>query len=314
MSTLLIGHEDCLKHRLEPGHMEVPQRLQAVMQALEGDEFKGLVREEAPLATRTQLERVHPPQHIEFIKKTEPVSGLASIDFDTHMSPGSWNAALRAAGAGIRAVDAVMGGEVKNAFCAVRPPGHHAEPARAMGFCLFNNIAVAARHAMAQHGAGRIAIVDFDIHHGNGTQAAFWSEPDVLYASTHMMPHYPGTGAASETGAAGETGARNIFNVPLAANDDGAAFAAAMGGVILPALRDFSPDVVMISAGFDAHINDPLGGLRLQVEDFVWITEELCSIAETYSDGRLISFLEGGYDLAALARCAAAHVGILARV
>ncbi len=308
MSTLLISHQDCLRHRLEPGHLEVPERLQAVMQALEGNEFRGLVREEAPLAARTHLERVHPSEHIEFIRKTGPVSGLASIDFDTHMSPGSWNAALRAAGAGIRAVDAVMGAEVKNAFCAVRPPGHHAEPARAMGFCLFNNIAIAARHAMAQHGAERIAIVDFDIHHGNGTQAAFWSEPDVLYASTHMMPHYPGTGAA------GETGAGNIFNVPLAASDDGEVFAAAMRDVILPALKNFSPDLVMISAGFDAHINDPLGGLRLQVEDFVWITEELCSIAETCSNGRLISFLEGGYELAALARCAAAHVGILARV
>jgi len=308
MSTLLLSHEACLQHRLEPGHLEVPERLQAVMAALEGPGFNDLAREEAPQATFAQLNRVHPEAHIRHIQNTEPSSGLASIDFDTHMSPGSWAAALHAAGAGIRAVDAVMGNEVKNAFCAVRPPGHHAEPMRAMGFCLFNNVAIAARHAMARHGAARVAIVDFDIHHGNGTQAAFWSEPDVLYASTHMMPHYPGSGAASETGMG------NIFNVPLAANDDGAGFAAAMREVIFPALEGFAPDVVMISAGFDAHINDPLGGLRLKVEDFIWITRELCSIAEKHARGRVISFLEGGYDLAALARCASAHVETLMQV
>jgi acetoin utilization deacetylase AcuC-like enzyme len=305
MSTLLISHAACLKHRLEPGHLEVPGRLEAVMQALEAPGFAGLLREEAPLATSAQIKRVHPQEHILHIQNTEPESGLASIDFDTHMSPGSWEAALRAAGAGVRAVDAVMGGEATNAFCAVRPPGHHGEPMRAMGFCLFNNVAIAARHAMAQHGAERIAIVDFDIHHGNGTQAAFWSEPNVLYASTHMMPHYPGTGAASETGAG------NIFNAPLRAGDDGKAFAAAMREVILPALDAFRPDMVMISAGFDAHIHDPLGGLRLSVDDFVWITRELCSIGEHHAKGRVISFLEGGYDLTALARCAAAHVETL---
>ena len=308
MSTLLISHDACLQHRLEPGHLEVPARLQAVMSALEAPVFKDLHREDAPRASLAHLERVHPQAHIRHIQDTEPASGLAALDYDTHMSPGSWEAALRAAGAGIRAVDAVMGGEVNTAFCAVRPPGHHAEPMRAMGFCLFNNAAIAARHAMAEHGAERVAIVDFDIHHGNGTQAAFWSEPNVLYASTHMMPHYPGTGSASETGAG------NIFNAPLAANDDGATFAAAMKEIIFPALRVFAPDIVIISAGFDAHINDPLGGLRLKVEDFVWITGELCSIAERYAQGRVVSFLEGGYDLAALARCASAHVETLMKV
>ncbi len=305
MSTLLLSHVDCLKHRLEPGHMEVAARLTAIMQALEHEDFAALLREDAPMAEYEHLLRVHPENHIRKIRQSEPREGLASLDYDTHMCPGSWNAALRAAGAGVRAVDAVMRGEADNAFCAVRPPGHHAEPQRAMGFCLFNNAAIAAMHAISEHGLKRVAIVDFDIHHGNGTQAAFWSDKRVLYISSHMMPHYPGSGYADETGAG------NIVNIPLGAGDDGAVFARAMRKSAFPALENFAPEFIIISAGFDAHVNDPLGGLGLEVADFVWITRQLMAIAGKHAKGRIVSLLEGGYDLAALAECAAAHVKTL---
>ncbi len=305
MSTLLLSHDDCLKHRLEPGHMEVAARLRVIMQALEHNDFASLMREDAPLAEYEHLLRVHPESHISKIRDTEPCEGMAALDYDTHMSPGSWNAALRAAGAGVRAVDAVMRGEADNAFCAVRPPGHHAEPGRAMGFCLFNNAAIAAMHAISGHGIKRVAIIDFDVHHGNGTQAAFWSDRRVLYISSHMMPHYPGSGYSEETGAG------NIINIPLGAGDDGAVFAAAMQRRAFPALEKFTPEFIIISSGFDAHVNDPLGGLRLEVADFVWITSQLMTIADKHAKGRIVSLLEGGYDLNALATCVAAHVKTL---
>jgi len=221
------------------------------------------------------------------------------------VSPGSWDAALRAVGAAIYAVDQIMAGHAKNAFCAVRPPGHHAEPARAMGFCLFDTVAIAALHARAVHGAERVAVVDFDVHHGNGTQAAFWSDKNLFYGSTHQLPLFPGTGALSETGVG------NIFNAPLNPGDDGDDFREAMLSRILPALHDFGPDFLFISAGFDAHVRDPLAQLRLTEADFVWITERLLDVAAKHSGGKLVSTLEGGYDLDALASSTSAHVAAL---
>jgi acetoin utilization deacetylase AcuC-like enzyme len=234
-----------------------------------------------------------------------PAAGHAAIDADTIVSPGSGEAALRAAGAVIAAVDAVMTGEALNAFCAVRPPGHHAERDRAMGFCLFNNVAVGAYHARAAHGIDRVAAIDFDVHHGNGTQDIFWSDPNLLYASTHQSPLYPGTGAR------GERGVGNIFNVPLRAGSGTQEFRAAVEAVILPALESFAPDLVLISAGFDAHSDDPLAGLEFVAADYAWVTRQLVDLARRHCNGRIVSSLEGGYDLKALGESAAAHVGAL---
>jgi len=288
------------------GHPEQPARLDAVLVALEAEEFQYLIREEAPCATREQIARCHPRDHIDAIMDAVPENGIVHIDADTALSVGSGEAALRAAGAVVAAVDAVAAGEYRNAFCAVRPPGHHAEPDRAMGFCLFNNIAIGAEHMIAAHGASRVAVVDFDVHHGNGTQAMFAHKPNMFFGSTHQMPLYPGTGQESERGCAG-----NIVNVALPPHAGGEEFRIAFELRIIPALCDFSPDLLMISAGFDAHKDDPLANLDLIEQDYAWATRQLCNLADELCGGRVVSSLEGGYDLGALGRSAAAHVSAL---
>jgi acetoin utilization deacetylase AcuC-like enzyme len=303
MTTLLVSHPACLDHDTSPGHPESPARLRAILRALGAAEFEALQRIEAPPATRDQLLHVHPAAHVDRTFAAVPDAGYGRIDADTIVSPGSAEAALRAAGAVDAAVDAVIGGRAANAFCAVRPPGHHAEPMRAMGFCLFNNVAVGALHAMRAHGLDRIAVMDFDVHHGNGTQALFEHETELFYASTHQSPLYPGTGSRHERGIAG-----NILNVPLPPGAGSGPFREAMTARVLPAIAAFRPDMVMVSAGFDAHAADPLAQLALTTDDFAWATRELCKLAGACCGGRLVSTLEGGYDLAALAASCAAHV------
>ncbi|MFX0546464.1 histone deacetylase family protein [Roseovarius sp. S1116L3] len=303
MTTALITHPDCLDHVTPDGHPERVARLEAVLRALEG---KALMQIEAPLATDAQLRLVHPQTHIDALEAMIPVRGLAPIDGDTWVSPGSMRAARRGVGGAIRAVDMAIEGTARNAFVATRPPGHHAEPAKAMGFCLFGNVAAAARHAIDHHGLTRVAIVDFDVHHGNGTQALVQDDPRILYLSSHEMPLFPGTGYPSETGTDG-----NVVNVPLRSGDGSAAFRAAMSDTILPAARAFDPELLIISAGFDAHKDDPLASLQLGTDDFAWVTERLCDLADQHCDGRQISCLEGGYDLESLAASAAAHVDVL---
>jgi acetoin utilization deacetylase AcuC-like enzyme len=309
MKTLLITHPACLEHDTGPGHPERPDRLRAILQALEAPEFFPLLRAAAPQATREQLCLAHPEEYVDALTKIRPAPGEAvSLDPDTRMSAGSAEAALRAAGAACAAVDAVMEGRAGAAFAAIRPPGHHAEPARAMGFCLFNNAAIAALHARASWGLSRVAVVDFDVHHGNGTQAIAWSDPDFFYGSSHQHPCYPGTGSAAEQGVAG-----NIVNAPLPPGTDGPAFRAAWSRLILPALDAFAPEFLIVSAGFDAHKADPLAQLRLETVDFAWITAELRRVAAAHCGGRIVAVLEGGYDLAALAASVAAHVrGLMA--
>jgi acetoin utilization deacetylase AcuC-like enzyme len=306
MDTLLFTHPACIGHDTGPGHPERPDRLRAVLTALEGESFALLQRREAPEATIEQIARAHPDAFVRRLLAAVPESGLQPIDADTVLSPGSGSAALRAAGAGCAAVDAVLAGEARNAFCAVRPPGHHAEATRAMGFCLFNSVAIAAMHARLAHGLGRIAVVDFDVHHGNGTQDIFWSEPDLFYASTHQSPLYPGTGSEDETGVAG-----NILNAPLPPMSGGVEFRRAMERIVLPAVDAFAPDLLLISAGFDAHARDPLANLELNEGDFAWATLELMRLADRHCGGRVVSTLEGGYDLRALALSTAAHVHTL---
>ncbi len=305
MTTLLYTHEACLAH--DPGayHPESPARLEAVLAALTAPEFAGLERREAPQAALDDLVRVHPSSVVERLLAAVPERGYVAIDADTVISPGSGEAALRAAGAVAAAVDAVVAGEADNAFCAVRPPGHHAEPGRPMGFCLFNNVAVGALRARAVHGLARVAVVDFDVHHGNGTQARFADDPSLFYASTHQSPLYPGTGAASETGVG------NIVNRPLRPQAGSHEFRQAMSREILPALVAFAPEMVLISAGFDAHRADPLAQLLLDEADFAWATGQLMEMARRYARGRVVSTLEGGYDLSALGASAAAHVRAL---
>jgi len=305
MTTLLLTHPACLAHDTGFGHPEQPARLRAIERALAAKDFSGLKREKAPLAELAAIERLHPEAYVAKVKAGIPKKLHNSLDPDTVVSPGSWEAVLRATGAATRAVDQVMAGAADNAFCAVRPPGHHAEPSRAMGFCLFNCIGVAALHARAVHGASRVAVVDFDVHHGNGTQAAFWHDKDLFYGSTHQMPLFPGTGAKDETGVG------NIWNAPLAPGDDGEDFRSAFSTRIMPALNAFAPDFVLVSAGFDAHVRDPLAQLRLQEDDFAWVTETLLEAAAKHSGGRLVSVLEGGYDLDALASSTAVHVRTL---
>jgi acetoin utilization deacetylase AcuC-like enzyme len=308
MTTLLYHHDAFLVHDTGPGHPERPDRLRAVAKVLEHEMFKPLRRLEAPLASEDMLELGHPRSYVEDVKARRPeVTGEESVrlDPDTVMSKGSWEAALRAVGAGIEAVDKVMAKEARNAFCAVRPPGHHAESERAMGFCLFNSAAIAGTHARRKHGAERIAVVDFDVHHGNGTQDIFWSDKDLYYASTHQMPLYPGTGSLSETGAG------NIFNAPLRAGDGGEQFREAFESRILPTLHNFAPDILIVSAGFDAHRDDPLASLTLTETDFAWVTGKLCDVADSHCNGRLVSMLEGGYNLRALASSVGVHVQML---
>jgi acetoin utilization deacetylase AcuC-like enzyme len=308
MTTLLFTHPACLEH--DPGrhHPESPERLRAVLAALDEPDFARLERREAPIAEIADLLRVHARSHIDRIFAAVPRSGHAALDADTILSPHSATAALRAAGAVTAAVDAVVAGVASNAFCAVRPPGHHAEPRRAMGFCLFNNIAIGAQRARQEYGLARVAVVDFDVHHGNGTQAAFEDDGSLFYASTHQYPLYPGTGAASEIGVG------NIVNAPLPPMSGSRQFRLAMSRHILPALDAFRPELVMISAGFDGHAHDPLAQLMLEDDDYVWITEKLLEIASRHAGGRLVSALEGGYDLAALGRCVAAHLRVLMSV
>nr|WP_205520883.1 histone deacetylase family protein [Propylenella binzhouense] len=297
-----MHHPIFLEHLTPVGHPERPDRLRAIEAVLDNEAFAALKREEPHAADPEVVSLVHPESFVDYIRGEIPAEGLTRIDADTVASPKSWEAVMHAVGAGLRGVDAVMDGEAANAFAAVRPPGHHAERTRAMGFCLFNIIAIAARYAQREYGLERVAIVDWDVHHGNGTQDIFWSDPSVLYASTHQMPLYPGTGAVSETGSG------NIVNAPLAPGDGGEAFKEAFRTRILPALQTFQPELILISAGFDAHFRDPLASLNLEEEDFAWATDRLMEEADASCNGRIVSILEGGYDLRGLAGSVAAHV------
>ncbi|OBJ35469.1 histone deacetylase family protein [Mycobacterium colombiense] len=306
MATLLLHHSAFAAHRTAPGHPERPDRYRAVEAALSRPQFDALVREEAEPADLAATRYVHSNRYVDALEAVRPDDGYVYLDAgDTMMEPSTWEAALRGVGATLQAVDRVLAGDAQNAFVACRPPGHHAETERAMGFCLFNNISIGARHAQRKHGLTRVAIVDFDVHHGNGTQQIFYSDPSVLYASTHQMPLFPGTGAVRETGVG------NIFNSPLAAGDGGAELRAAFKDRIVPALQAFSPEMIIVSAGFDAHERDPLGSLTMTAADFAWVTRELMTTAEKLCDGRLVAVLEGGYDLQGLTDSVTAHVGEL---
>ena len=302
MTTALISHDDCSDHVTPPGHPEQVARLDAVLGALTDMD---LLRVKAPLAAEDDLLRVHPKGHVDAVRDAAPSEGWRSLDADTHMSVGSLKAAYRSAGAAVRAVDLVMTGEAQNAFAAVRPPGHHAERETAMGFCFFGNVAIAAKYALDHHGLDRVAIVDFDVHHGNGTQDLVEEDARILFCSTHQSPLYPGTGAAHETGVV------NVLNVPLPGGTGSKGFRDAMERIVLPRVDAFAPQLLIISAGFDAHADDPLAGMELTTEDFGWVTERLCDLADKHCDGRVVSSLEGGYDLPALGASAAAHVKVL---
>jgi acetoin utilization deacetylase AcuC-like enzyme len=305
-TTLLITHPACLEHLMPLGHPERPDRLRAIERALEAEKFQTLARSQAPLAALETIALCHPMDYIVEVREAAPREGLIHLDADTAMSPGTFEAALRAAGGAIHAVDEVMTKKAANAFVATRPPGHHAETARPMGFCLFDNAAIAARYAQQRYGIASAAIVDFDVHHGNGSQEIFWSDKSVMYCSTHQMPLFPGTGAV------GESGEHNtVVNAPLRPGDGGTAFRAAIETRILPRLAEFKPELVIISAGFDAHMRDPLANINLAEADFVWATQKLMDVADTCAGGRVVSLLEGGYDLQALGNSVAAHVATL---
>jgi acetoin utilization deacetylase AcuC-like enzyme len=308
MTTLLISHDSSLQHATPAGHPERADRLRAVMSVLEDEQFAALAREPAPEGEFEAIIQVHPMEYVDALRAAVPTDGLTRIDGDTSLSSGSWEPILRAAGGAVLAVDEVMTGAVSNAFVAMRPPGHHAETATAMGFCFFNNAAIAARHAQKHYGAERIAIVDFDVHHGNGSQEIFWSDASVMYCSTHEMPLYPGTGSRSERGAHD-----NIVNAPLSAGDGGTQFRDAFESIILPRLDTFHADLIVVSAGFDAHMRDPLANLNLAEADFAWVTQRLMEVADRHASGRLVSVLEGGYDLQGLSNSVAAHVKALMR-
>jgi acetoin utilization deacetylase AcuC-like enzyme len=306
MPTLFITHPACLNHLTPPGHPERPDRLRAIERVFASEKFQGLVRADAPTADFDTIALCHPMDYVTALRDASPTNGLVQLDADTSMSPGSFEAALRAAGGGVYAVDEVIAGRVSNAFVATRPPGHHTETARPMGFCLFNNAAIVARHAQKRYGIEHAAVVDFDVHHGNGSQDIFWSDKTVMYCSTHQMPLYPGTGARSERGEH-----NTVVNAPLSPGDGGAKFREAFESVILPRLRDFRPELIVISAGFDAHQRDPLANLNLLEADFLWATQKIMEVAQASANGRVVSMLEGGYDLEGLSNSAAAHVSAL---
>jgi acetoin utilization deacetylase AcuC-like enzyme len=301
-SVTLFTHEACLAHDPGPGHPESPARLRSILAVLDHPDFAGLHREKAPLATKAQLCLAHPETYVDAMLRLQNLAELGSLDADTHAGPGSITAALHATGAAIAALDAVMEGRTDTAFCAIRPPGHHAEASQAMGFCFFSTAAIAALHARQRWGLNHVAVVDFDVHHGNGTQHILQRDPDFLYISSHQSPCYPGTGAAHETGVAS-----NVLNLPLAPGEGSKAFRDAWQNHAIPALKTFKPDFLIVSAGFDAHKADPLAQLRLETADFAWVTEELMAAC----GGRMVSLLEGGYDLHALAACTATHVKTL---
>jgi acetoin utilization deacetylase AcuC-like enzyme len=304
LKTALLTHPDCVRHEMGAHHPESPERLRAVLAAIESSGLKPrLAAAQAPEATREQLARVHAADHLDFIFDSAPENGYAYLDPDTSMNPRSLSAALRAAGAVVTATDLVMQGDVKRAFCAVRPPGHHATRGRPMGFCLFNNVAIGAAHAIEAHGLERVAVLDFDVHHGNGTEDAFHEDPRVMLCSTFQHPYYPYSGA--------ESGNDHIINVPLPAMTDGRGFRAAVERTWLPALERFAPQLVLVSAGFDAHREDPLAYLNLEDEDYRWITEKLVDVADRHASGRVVSTLEGGYNTQALGRCVVQHLEVL---
>jgi acetoin utilization deacetylase AcuC-like enzyme len=303
MVTRLYSHPIYLEHLTPSGHPERPDRLRAIERMLEDEKFTALDRVKAPEGDPATILHAHPESFVEKVRNAIPEEGIASVDADTSVSPKSWQAALTAIGAANAAVDDVFSGRADNVFVASRPPGHHAEKTTAMGFCLFNNAAIAARHAQKAHGAERVAIIDWDVHHGNGTQDIFWDDPSVLYCSTHQMPLYPGTGAKDETGVG------NIVNAPLSPRTGSEVFRDAFLSRVLPAVNDFAPDLIIISAGFDAHHRDPLAEINLTEDDFDWATGQLMDSASRHASGRLVSLLEGGYDLQGLAFSVAAHVG-----
>ncbi|QGZ40931.1 acetoin utilization deacetylase AcuC-like enzyme [Pseudoduganella flava] len=306
MRTLVMFHPDCLEHRPGPGHPESPERLHAVMRTLWQPEFAHLEWREAPRGTREQVLLVHEADYVDTVAALAPREGLQVLDGgDTVMSPKSWDAVMCCVGAACAGVDAVMAGEADNVFCATRPCGHHAEPDRAMGFCIFNQVAIAAAHALHAHGLQRVAVIDFDVHHGNGTQAAFRHRPELFFGSSHQSPLYPGTGAASERGVG------NIVNVPLPPGCGSKPFRSSVGTRLLPALRAFAPELILVSAGFDAHKLDPLAQMELDDDDFYWITREVMDIAADVCQGRIVSVLEGGYSGTGLAGGCAAHVRAL---
>jgi acetoin utilization deacetylase AcuC-like enzyme len=308
-NTIILSHPACLEHRPGPHHPESPERLKTVLNALRSSEFASIEWREAPLGTIEQVQLIHDPAFVDEVAEMAPNHGYVPLDGgDTVMSPGSWDAVMRCVGAACAGVDAVMNGDARSAFCATRPCGHHAEPSKAMGFCIFNQAAIAAAYALETFGLERVAVVDFDVHHGNGTQAAFFNRPELFYASSHQSPLYPGTGAASETGVD-----HNIVNVPLPPGCNSELFRARIESGMLPAIRNFNPQIIIISAGFDAHRLDPLAGLNLEDSDFEWITEELMRIADTACEGRIVSILEGGYSLEALASGTTVHVRALMR-
>jgi acetoin utilization deacetylase AcuC-like enzyme len=306
MTTLLLTHRASLDHLTPPGHPERPDRIRAVDQVLSESRFDKLVREEAPEGTLELARLCHDEHYIEELRRIAPDKGLIYLDGDTSMSPGTWEAAMRSVGGAVAATDAVMSGAADNAFLAMRPPGHHAETGKPMGFCFFDHAAIAARHAQRKYGIARAAVVDFDVHHGNGTQDIFWADPTMMYCSTHQMPLFPGTGASGERGEHD-----TIVNAPLAPNDGAAKFRAAFENLILPQLTKFAPELIVISAGFDAHRRDPLANINLDAEDFGWVTRKLLDVAYSSAGGRVVSVLEGGYDLQGLKDSVAAHVTAL---
>ncbi|GJD36219.1 histone deacetylase family protein [Methylobacterium aerolatum] len=306
MTTLYVSHPASFDHAVPEGHPERPSRMRAIERALEDERFATLLRVPAPKAEPSLATLAHPAEYVDAIVAAMPEKGMVGIDSDTVLSPGTLDAILRAMGGATHAVDAVMRKECANAFVAMRPPGHHAERAKAMGFCLFNHATIAARHARAAHGAERVALVDWDVHHGNGSQDILWDDGTILYCSTHQMPLFPGSGAASERG-----DKDTIVNVPLRADDDGEVFREAFETAVLPRLDAFQPDLIVISAGFDAHRLDPLANLRLEAEDFAWATRRVMEIADRRAGGRVVSVLEGGYSLEGLSKSVAAHVNAL---